>query len=55
MTPPGPSLLRWSAAERLALAAIIIAGLWGAVLWALHASAPPSIPGETAVMGDKPL
>jgi len=33
--PAGPSLLRFSAAERLALAAIIIALLWGTLLWAM--------------------
>jgi hypothetical protein len=33
--PSGPSLLRFSAAERLALAAVIIALLWGALLWAM--------------------
>ena len=30
-----PSLLRLSAAERLAGAAVLIAILWGAVLWAI--------------------
>jgi hypothetical protein len=30
-----PSLLRLSAAERLAGAAVVIALLWGAVLWAM--------------------
>ena len=30
-----PSLLRLSAAERLAGAALLIALLWGAVLWAI--------------------
>jgi hypothetical protein len=30
-----PSLLRMSAAERLAAAAVIIAVLWAAVLWAI--------------------
>jgi hypothetical protein len=30
-----PSLLRLSAAERLAAAAVVIALLWGAVLWAM--------------------
>jgi hypothetical protein len=30
-----PSLLRLSAAERLAGAAVLIALLWGAVLWAI--------------------
>jgi hypothetical protein len=30
-----PSLLRLSAAERLAGAAVLIALLWGAVLWAM--------------------
>jgi hypothetical protein len=34
--PGGPSFLRWSLAERLALAGAMIAGLWGTVLWALH-------------------
>ena len=30
-----PSLLRMSALERLALAAVVIALLWGAVMWAI--------------------
>jgi hypothetical protein len=34
--PGGPSLLRWSLMERLALAAAMIAALWGAVFWALR-------------------
>ncbi len=30
-----PSLLRMSATERVAAAAVVIAMLWGAVLWAM--------------------
>ena len=30
-----PSILRLSAWERLAVVAVIIAALWGAVLWAM--------------------
>ncbi|HEY0441075.1 MAG TPA: hypothetical protein VGD36_13455 [Xanthobacteraceae bacterium] len=30
-----PSLLRFSAVERLALAGLVIAILWGALLWAM--------------------
>jgi hypothetical protein len=35
--PPAvlPSLLRLSSVQRLALAAVVIALMWGAVLWAL--------------------
>jgi hypothetical protein len=31
-----PSILRMSVMERLALAAVLIAGLWGAALWAMQ-------------------
>jgi hypothetical protein len=31
-----PSILRMAALERLAVAAAVIALIWGAVLWAMH-------------------
>jgi hypothetical protein len=31
-----PSILRLSALERLAIAGVVIALLWGAVFWAIH-------------------
>jgi len=31
-----PSILRLSALERLAAVAVIIAALWGAVIWAMN-------------------
>jgi len=31
-----PSILRMAALERLAVAAVVIALIWGAVLWAMH-------------------
>jgi len=31
----GPSFLRLSAAERLAAAMVVVALLWGAILWAM--------------------
>jgi hypothetical protein len=31
----GPSLLRLSAAQRLAVAAVVIAVIWAAALWAM--------------------
>lgn len=34
---PGSSLLMWSAARRLAAAAVLLLGLWLAVAWALSA------------------
>jgi hypothetical protein len=35
LSPPIPSLMAWSAAARVLLAAIALAPLWGAVGWAL--------------------
>ena len=35
-----PSILRMSVLQRLAIAAALIATLWGAVIWAMKAVAP---------------